>query len=195
MIQIDDKLVSLELFKEDFVCNLCACKGACCVEGQSGAPLTEDEVEIIKAEYQNVKPYLRSEGIEAIEEQGTSIIDSDGDHVTPLREGKECAYTVFSDDGMAMCGIELAWKDCKTNFQKPVSCHLYPVRTKKYPTFEAVNYERWQICKPACALGKELSVPVFRFTKDALMRKYGEAWYNELELVNSELYKMDQDSE
>ena len=191
MIQIGDKLVSLELLKEEFVCNLGACKGACCVEGQSGAPLTDEEVLIIEEEYENVRPFLRNEGVEAIEQQGTSMIDSDGDHVTPLREGKECAYTVFDESGTAQCGIELAWKDGKTSFRKPVSCHLYPIRTKRYPTFEAVNYERWQICKPACKLGAELKVPVFKFAKEALIRKYGEAWYEELELVKSELDKMD----
>ncbi|GAB5539262.1 MAG: DUF3109 family protein [Salibacteraceae bacterium] len=191
MIQIGDKLVSLELLKEEFVCNLGACKGACCVEGQSGAPLTDEEVLIIEEEYENVRPFLRNEGVEAIEQQGTSMIDSDGDHVTPLREGKECAYTVFDESGTAQCGIELAWKDGKTSFRKPVSCHLYPIRTKRYPTFEAVNYERWQICKPACKLGAELKVPVFKFAKEALIRKYGEAWFEELELVKSELDKMD----
>lgn len=195
MIQIEDKLVSLELLKEEFVCNLNACKGACCVQGQSGAPLTNEEVTVIEQEYKNVKPYLREEGVMAIESQGTSMIDSDGDHVTPLREGKECAYTVFDDGGTAMCGIELAWKEGKTEFRKPVSCHLYPVRTKRYPTFEAVNYERWQICSEACVLGKELKVPVYKFTKDALIRKYGEAWYEELDLAKSELDKMNQNDQ
>ena len=110
--------------------------------------------------------------------------------VTPLRDGKECAYTVFDEKGTAMCGIELAWKEGKTSFRKPISCHLYPIRTKRYSEFEAVNYERWNICSPACSLGKELKVPVFKFTKDALIRKYGEQWYAALEEAAEEYYKM-----
>lgn len=187
MIQIDDKLVSIELLKEEFVCNLTACKGACCVEGDSGAPLTEDELGILEREYPNFKPFLREEGIHAVEEQGTSVKDFEGEWVTPLRDGKECAYTVFDERGTAMCGIELAWKAGKTTFRKPVSCHLYPVRTKRYNTFEAVNYSRWHICSPACTLGRELKVPVYKFTREALIRAYGEEWYKALESIAGEL--------
>ncbi len=191
MVQIDDKIVSLDVLKEEFTCNLSACKGACCVEGDSGAPLTAEEVDLIEKEYPNFKHQLRAEGIEAVEAQGTSVKDEwDGESVTPLRDGKECAYTVFDEQNMALCGIELAWKEGKTSFRKPISCHLYPIRTKRYKEFEAVNYERWNICSDACTLGKELKVPVYKFAKDALIRKYGESWYNALEDATTELQKM-----
>jgi len=190
MVQIDDKLISLEVFEEHFVCDLNACKGACCVEGEAGAPLSDEETAIIEKEYQNVKPFLRPAGIKAIEEQGTFMKDEDGDWVTPLINGKECAYTLFDERGTAMCGIETAWQAGETSFRKPVSCHLYPIRTKRYKEFEAVNYERWNICSAACSLGKELKVPVYRFTKDALIRKYGEDWYAALEEAAEELLKM-----
>ncbi|MEX2596544.1 MAG: DUF3109 family protein [Salibacteraceae bacterium] len=195
MIEIDDKLVSLDVVEEAFVCDLTACKGACCVEGDSGAPLTDEELPQIEAAFKQSKSYLRPEGIAAIEAQGAFVKDADGEWVTPLRDGKECAYTVFDSKGMAMCGIELAWKDGHTSFRKPVSCHLYPIRTKRYSDFEAVNYERWSICSPACTLGKELKVPVYKFAKEALIRKYGEQWYSALEQAADELDKMDLKSE
>lgn len=196
MIQIDDKLVSLDVLQEEFVCNLGACKGACCVEGDYGAPLTDEELGILETEYPNFKPFLRKSGIRAVEQQGTSVQDPDGEWVTPLRAGKECAYTVFDkNNGTAMCGIELAWKAGKTSFRKPVSCHLYPVRTKRYKTFEAVNYSRWNICSAACTLGQELKVPVFRFLKEALVRKYGEAWYQQLEEIATQLKKQEQEKQ
>jgi hypothetical protein len=195
MIQIDDQVISLEVLREEFVCNLGACKGACCVEGDSGAPLENKELKILAKEFPNIRPYLRKEGIDAIERQGTSVKDSDDEWVTPLRDGKECAYTIFDEKGTAMCGIETAWKDGKTTFRKPISCHLYPIRTKRYPTFEAVNYSRWNICSDACTLGKELKVPVYKFLKEALIRKYGGAWYDALEKVAAELDKMDENDE
>lgn len=191
MIQIDDQLISLEVIEEAFVCDLNACKGACCVEGDAGAPLTDEEVSILEKEYPNFQSYIREEGKASVVEQGTSVKDTDGEWFTPLRDGKECAYTVFDEKGTAMCGIELAWKDGKTSFRKPISCHLYPIRTKQYKDFEAINYERWNICSAACSLGKELKVPVFKFTKDALIRKYGEQWYAALEEASEEFYKMD----
>lgn len=192
MIQINDQIISLEVLREEFVCNLSACKGACCVHGDSGAPLDKKEMVTIAKEFSNIRPYLRPEGIESIESQGTSVKDNDGDWVTPLREGKECAFTVFEKDGTAKCGIEMAWNDGATHFRKPISCHLYPIRTKKYPTFEAVNYERWTICSDACSLGKELKVPVYKFLKDPLIRKYGAEWYSVLEEAVIELDKMKQ---
>ncbi len=192
MIQIDDQIVSLEVLKEEFVCNLSACKGACCIHGDSGAPLEKKEMAIIEREFSKIKPHLRKEGVEAIEKQGTSVLDKDGDWVTPLRDGKECAFTVFEKNGTAKCGIEVAWQKGDTSFRKPISCHLYPIRTKKYPTFEAVNYERWAICSEACKLGKDLKVPVYKFLKEPLQRKYGTEWYAVLETAVSELDKMKQ---
>ncbi len=182
MISIGKTLVSEDLLEKQFVCDLTQCKGACCVEGDAGAPLEQEEVAILAEEYPKIKDYLRPEGIAAIEAQGTHVIDeSDGEPVTPLVNGAECAYVVFDEKGTTLCGIEKAWKEGKTDFRKPVSCHLYPIRIQQYSTFEAVNYHKWQICAPACSLGAELKVPVYRFTKDALIRKYGSAWYGELE--------------
>lgn len=186
MISIDNTLVSEELLKEKFVCDLSACKGECCVQGDSGAPLEENEAGILDDIFYEVKSYLTPEGIAAIEEQGKYTIDSDGDLVTPLVDNKHCAYTVF-ENGIAACGIEKAFKEGKTTYRKPVSCHLYPVRITKYKYYEAVNYHRWDVCKPACECGKSLSVPVYKFLKPALIRKYGENWYMKLELANKEL--------
>lgn len=180
MIAIGETLVSEDLLEKKFVCNLNACKGACCVEGESGAPLEEKELEILEKIYEKVKPYIPADGIKAIEKQGKYIIDSDGEQVTPLVKGKHCAYTCF-EDGIAQCSIEKAYNEGKINFKKPLSCHLYPVRIQKTKIYNAVNYERWNICSPACRLGEQLQVPVYRFVKDALVRKYGKKWYTELE--------------
>jgi hypothetical protein len=182
MLQIGDTIISLDLFDVKFICDIPVCKGSCCVHGDSGAPLEDDEVQILKKIYPIVKPYLQAEGIKAIEEQGTSLIDSDGDEVTPLINNKECAFTIF-DKGIALCGIEKAYVDGLIDFQKPLSCHLYPVRIKKYPTFDAVNYDEWELCKPACALGKKEGLQVYKFLKDPLIRKYGKDWYEELEIA------------
>jgi hypothetical protein len=181
MIIVDDKLVSEDLLEREFVCNLSACKGACCVAGDSGAPLMDEEVGILEDEFEQVKPYLRPEGLKAIAEQGVFVIDSDGDTVTPLVEGKECAFTIFDAKGTAYCGIEKAWQDGKTSFRKPISCHLYPIRVTQLPEYVALNYNRWDVCSPACALGEQLKVPVYRFLKDALTRAYGQDWYALLE--------------
>jgi len=184
MIEIEGKIVSTDLFERRFVCDLSACKGACCVAGDAGAPLTPEEAAGMEKVYDDVKEFLSPEGIDAIDKQGTVVWDSkDKEAVTPLINGKQCAYTVFESDGTASCGIENAWKAGKTDFQKPVSCHLYPVRVKSYPDFDALNYDEWDICDPACKLGASLAVPVYRFVKDALIRRYGEAWYEQLTIA------------
>lgn len=185
MFQLGKTIVSEEIIERDFVCNLSACKGACCVEGDAGAPLTEEEVEVLRDIYPKVKPFLREEGIASIEKQGTHIETELGELETPLVDGNECAYVTFDEKGIAGCGIENAYNAGKIDFQKPVSCHLYPVRITEYSEFSALNYDRWPICDPACALGKELQVPVYKFVKTALIRKYGENWYAELEKIAS----------
>jgi hypothetical protein len=181
MFQLGKTIVSEDIIQKDFVCNLSACKGACCVEGDAGAPLDAEEVEILKNIYPKVKQYLRPEGIEAIENQGTSIQTKNGELETPLVNGGECAYVVFSDHGTAMCGIEQAYNDGVIDWKKPISCHLYPVRVKDYTEFSAVNYHRWPICDDACTLGQELQVPIYKFVKEALIRKFGNDWYQALE--------------
>jgi hypothetical protein len=181
MIQIDDKLISEEIFSEEFVCNLSKCKGACCVEGDIGAPLEKEEATILDEIYPKIKPYLTEAGIKAIEAQGTWVIDpNDGDFVTPMVENKECVYVTFDKNGITKCGIEKAYEDGAIDWQKPISCHLYPIRAQKYSTFEALNYHEWSICSDACALGKELEMPVYKFLKTPLIRKYGEAFYSTL---------------
>ncbi len=180
MIQIDDKLISDEIFSEEFVCNLTQCKGACCVEGDAGAPLNADELPVLEEIFPKIKKYLRPEGIAAIEAQGTHVIDIDGDFVTPLVGGKECAYVIYTDNGITKCGIEKAYEDGVIDYQKPISCHLYPIRITEYQDFSALNYDRWPICNDACTLGRELQVKVYQFLKTPLIRKYGEDWYNEL---------------
>ena len=186
MIEIGDTIVSRDLLNKAFVCDLEACKGACCVQGDSGAPLEEDERAVLDKEYDAIKPYLLDEGRKAIDRQGSSVIDSDGDLGTPLVEEGACAYAIF-ENGKALCGIEKAWKAGSTAFRKPVSCHLYPVRVSSYSSFKAVNYHRWKICDPACQLGAQLEVPVYVFLKDALIRRFGLEWYHELEQVHAHL--------
>ncbi len=184
MIQIGNTLISDEVLEKKFVCDLGACKGACCVDGDSGAPLEEEEKSILDEIYPKVKPYLRSEGISAIDKQGKYINDADGDLVTPLIDGKECAYVVF-DKGIAKCGIENAFLDGAISFKKPISCHLFPIRIAKTKYYQALNYERIKICKPAIKCGSQLNVPVYKFLKGPLVRKFGEEWYSELEAAHA----------
>ena len=180
MIQIDDKLISEDLFSEEFVCNLAKCKGICCVEGDAGAPLDEDETKILDEIYPKIKPYLRPEGIQAIEEQGTYTLDFEGDLVTPLVNNAECAYVIFDEKGYTKCAIEKAYEDGVIDWQKPISCHLYPILITEYSNFSAINYHEWDICSDACTLGKELGVKVYQFLKKPLIRKYGEEFYQTL---------------
>ncbi len=190
MIQIDDKLISEDIFSEEFVCNLTKCKGACCVEGDVGAPLDKEETQILDRIFKDVKPYLRPEGAKAIEEQGTWTVDpSDGDFVTPMVNGEECAYVIFDENGITKCGIEKAYEDGAVDWQKPISCHLYPIRVNKYSTFTALNYHEWKICSDACELGKELQVPIYKFLKTPLIRKYGEDFYQVLTEAAEEYYR------
>lgn len=180
MLQIDDKIVSRDLLTECFHCHLEKCHGNCCVYGDAGAPLEEAEISMLNEIFDLVRPYMRKEGVDACLEQGTYVVDADGDKVTPLINKKECAYVVFEND-VAWCAIEKAFYDGVIDFKKPVSCHLYPVRIKKYEKFEAIHYDRWEICKPAVTLGDRERLPVFRFLKEPLVRKYGDAFYQNLE--------------
>ena len=189
MFQLGNTLVSEDILEQDFVCDLQASKGICCVEGEAGAPLEDQEIQILPEIFEKVKPFLRPQGIAAIEAQGTYVKGQDGEWETPLVNNKECAYTIFNEQGIAKCGLEAAYEAGTTNWKKPISCHLYPVRIKEYSKLTAVNYHKWQICSPACDLGKSLQVPVYKFVKDALIRKFGKAWYEELESVAREHLK------
>jgi len=183
MFQLRKTIVSEDILEKDFACNLAACKGACCVDGEAGAPLTKEETRKLEEIYPKVKPFLRKEGIEVIEKDGTWITSDFGELETPLINHKECVYVIFDDKKTALCGIEEAYNQGKVDWKKPLSCHLYPVRVKEYSEFAAVNYNKWDICDDACTLGKELQVPVYKFVKEALIRKFGKAWYADLEKV------------
>jgi len=181
MIEVGTVLVSEELINEEFVCNLGKCHGACCVEGDAGAPLQRDELAVLDSVYPHVKRYMTEKGIAAVEEQGTHVIDADGDLTTPCVDGnKECAYVTW-ENGITKCAIEKAYERGEINWKKPISCHLYPIRTTAYPEFDVLHYDRWHICHSACSLGRELKVPVYAFLKEPLIRKYGQKWYDELE--------------
>jgi hypothetical protein len=186
MFQLGKTIVSEAILENEFVCNLTACKGACCVDGDAGAPLNDAETKILDEIYPKVRPFLRPEGVAAIEAQGTWIVGTDGTLETPLIDNKDCAYVIFDGD-TALCGIEQAYNQGIIRWKKPVSCHLYPVRVKDFSEFAAVNYDEWEICDPACSLGKELEVPVYKFVREALIRRFGQDWYDELEKVAQEL--------
>ena len=186
IIQIDDTLISKEIISEEFVCNISNCKGQCCVSGSAGAPLEKDEIKILEKIYSKISPFLSTKGRIAIKEQGNYVIGTDGDLETPLIENKECAYTVFDKNGNAQCGIEKAYNRGAIDWNKPISCHLYPIRVRNYPTFTAVNYHEWSVCDSACSLGAELKVPVYKFVKKALIRKFGKKWFKKLSLFAKE---------
>lgn len=181
MILIEDKIISNDLLSKQFVCDLSACKGACCIEGDAGAPLEEEERPLLRENYDQIEPYLTEEGKRTIREKGFTVTDEEG-LKTPLTEDGPCAYVRY-ENGIASCGIEKAWEEGKIDFRKPVSCHLYPVRIDSYEQYDAVNYDRWEICDPACDLGQKLKVPVYQFVKNALIRKYGQEFYDALEGV------------
>lgn len=181
MIAIKNTLVSEDLLEKKFVCDLNACKGECCVAGDSGAPLDEDELEVLESVVEKVKPYMTKKGIKAVEKKGPWVKDSDGDYTTTLvSEGAECAFVFFDEKKIAKCAIEQAYNEGKVKWKKPISCYLYPVRITKYKNYDAVNYHKWEICKPACECGAKLNVPVFQFLKEPLITKYGKEWFNEL---------------
>lgn len=184
MIAIDDTLVSNDVFEKRFVCDLAACKGACCVAGDSGAPLQADEIDILEDILDDIKPYMREEGIERVEEIGVFTIDTDGEYVTPLVDDAECAFVQFDKNGIAKCAIELAHRAGKIDFPKPISCHLYPIRLTDLEDFTALNYHYWPICDPARSCGAKLDVKVFRFLKEPITRKFGAEYFQKLEAAD-----------
>jgi hypothetical protein len=180
MLEIGRAIVSLDILEKKFLCNLLQCKGACCIEGDSGAPVTEEEVKTIQDLYSDFKAYLPEIHQHEIEKQGFGVIDIDGDLVTPLVNNEQCVYS-FSENGILKCGIEKAFLDGKTSFRKPISCHLFPIRITEYKRFDAVNYEQLDICLPGRECGKKEKLPVYVFLKEPLIRKYGQDWYEQLE--------------
>lgn len=181
MIEIDDKIVSADLLRECFACDLGKCKGICCVEGDAGAPLDIEEVDLLEEEYENYAPYMTEEGRAAVESQGFMVVDVDGDYTTPLVDNAACAYA-FEENGVTFCAIERAYRDGKCSFLKPISCHLYPIRVKQFRNGTyGLNYHRWGVCRDAVECGKKLGVPVYKALKEPIIRRFGEEFYKALE--------------
>ena len=190
MIEIDNVLISDEVVKARFVCDLIKCKGGCCEDGDAGAPLTGEETDRLNEVFEEVKPYLTPEGKEEIEKTGRYYYNKDFGWVTPTINGKMCAYGHRDSKGIIKCGIEQAYLDGKISWKKPVSCHLFPIKTRKTATYELVNYEpRELLCKPACRLGEKLNMPVYVFLKEALIRKFGEPFYKALDEIAKKYYQ------
>lgn len=189
MIQIDDVIVSLDVFREKFLCDLGACKGACCIEGDAGAPVEPGEVEALEASLPAVWDDLSPEARAVIDRQGVVYVDEEGDLVTSIVNGKDCVFTCYDESGCCYCALEKAYREGRISFYKPISCHLYPIRIGDYGPYKAVNYHRWDVCRAAVELGRKKGVPVYRFLREPLIRKFGEDWYHELEEAAVELKK------
>ncbi len=189
IIEIGDKVVSTALFDEEFVCNLSACKGACCIEGDEGAPLSMEELNLLEDNVDKIKPYMTEEGKAAVEEKGVFYMDRENEPVTSLVNGAECAFVFRDEKGITKCSVEHAHRKGDITFNKPISCHLYPIRAAKYGAFTVLNYDRWTICSDACTLGKELQVSVYKFLKEPIIRAYGEEFYAELEKTDGQWQK------
>ena len=187
MVQIDDVIVSFDIFKEKFYCDINACKGECCIEGDAGAPLESKEVELLEKVLPAIWDDLSDEAKDIINKQGVCYKDVDGDLVTSIVNGKDCVFTCYDDKGYCLCAIEKAYRNGKTNFYKHISCHLYPIRVGKYGPYKALNYHRWNVCKAAVLLGEKKNTPIYKFLKEPLIRSFGEEWYTELEIAAKEL--------
>jgi hypothetical protein len=188
MLQIEDKIISLDLFEKHFSCDLSRCLGACCVHGDSGAPLEQEEKELIEKYMEKIKTYLPAESLSVIDRCGAATVDFDGELVTPLiGDSEECVYSYFTKTGICLCGIEKAFRNGDIPFNKPISCHLYPIRIKVFEDITALNYDKWHICEPARELGHKEKIPVFRFLKEPIIRKFGETFFEALEKAAEEL--------
>lgn len=179
MIIIDDILVSDEIKEIRFACDLHDCKGDCCVDGDAGAPLDEEEISILEDDIDDIKPYMAKEGLDVVERVGVFEYDVDGEYVTPLINDGECAF-VYLEDGISYCAIEKAHNEGKTKFRKPISCHLYPIRLSHVGKSLAVNYHEWHICSSALQNGNKLGIPLYKYLREPLTRKFGETWYGKL---------------
>ena len=189
MLQIEDTLVSLDILEEYFLCNIDFCKGKCCIEGDSGAPVEKSEISVLKEVLPTVWNDLSAEAKEVINRQGSVYIDVDGEPVTSIVNGKDCVFTCYDENRICKCAIEKAYKEGRTDFCKPISCRLYPIRIKKYSNFTAVNYHQWSICKSARTHGKETGVKVYQFLREPLIHKFGEELYHQLDFAGREYLK------
>ncbi|MBP1664020.1 MAG: hypothetical protein H6Q19_1160 [Bacteroidetes bacterium] len=191
MLQINDTIISPDLFEERFLCDLSSCKGICCVEGDSGAPLEWEEIDILEAILPEIQEDLSEVARNLIDEEGVYYIDEDDEPVTSIVNGRECVFTYTDENGVCKCAVEKAYREGKIDFYKPVSCHLYPVRLQKYKEFTAVNIHKWSVCECARSLGKINNVPVYKFLKEPLIRKFGTEWYEQVEFAANELSHSD----
>ncbi|MDE6383151.1 MAG: DUF3109 family protein [Paramuribaculum sp.] len=180
MLQIKDALVSLDLAEEFFCCDLDSCLGECCIEGDAGAPITETEYEELKRLVEIVEPYLLPAAKERIAEAGVGYVDEEGDLVTQIVDGRNCVFTTYGPGGKCLCAIEKAYREGKCSMRKPISCYLYPLRLTEYPTFTAVNYHRWKICKCARVAGRAKGIRLYEFMREPLIERFGQEWYDEL---------------
>lgn len=186
MLQIQDTLVSLDLIERFFCCDLDKCLGECCIEGDAGAPITEEERTTIEQILPEIIDDLQPAAREEIERNGVAYIDEEGDLVTSIIDGRNCVFSCYGEGGMCQCAIEKAWRQGRIGFMKPLSCHLYPVRIARYPSFTAVNFHRWKICKCAEVLGRAKGIRAYEFLEGPLTRCFGAEWYNELKLTAQE---------
>lgn len=186
MLQIKDTLVSLDLAERYFCCDLDTCHGACCIDGDAGAPITDEEYKILEQVVPIVSDDLTPAGKREIDEHGVGYHDPEGELVTTIVDGRDCAFCTYAPGGLCLCAIEKAYNEGRTTFRKPQSCYLYPVRLTRYPTFTAVNYHRWKICKPAEVLGRKLGMRLYQFLKRPLIDTFGQEWYDELALTCEE---------
>jgi hypothetical protein len=176
---LQNVLISDDIFSVHFCCHIAACHGKCCVEGDAGAPIEPLEITDLEDTYPIFKKYMTPEGIKKVEKSGTFDFDKEGAFVTPLLEDESCAY-VFYEEKIALCAIEKAFINGEIDFQKPISCHLYPIRVKTLPDYEALNYHRWSVCHSDREKGKAIQLPLYKFLKEPLIRKYGKEWYDQL---------------
>ena len=189
MFHIANTIVSLDVLEKEFCCDLESCKGCCCIEGDAGAPVTDEEEKHLQDLLPLLLPEMRKEAREVVEKQGLTYLDPTGDKVTQIVDGKDCVFARTDYNGWCYCVIERLYNTGKIDFRKPLSCHLYPIRLTEHPSFTAVEYHRWDICHSARQCGKKLHLPIYRFLKEPLIRRFGEEWYNELCLVAEEWNK------
>lgn len=194
MLEIQNTLISLDLVERFFCCDLSACKGACCIEGDAGAPITESERRIIEKELPAVYDELTPAARREIDEHGVSYIDEEGDLVTTIVNGRDCVFTCYDREGTCLCAFERLFRQGKCSFKKPASCYLYPVRITEYDSFTAVNFHRWKICKPAETLGRKLGLRAYQFLKEPLIARFGQEWYDELCLAAETLLEEQSDN-
>ncbi|MSQ79181.1 MAG: DUF3109 family protein [Flavobacteriaceae bacterium] len=180
MLAIQNALISEDVLEKEFVCHLDKCKGACCVIGDAGAPLAENEIGEIEKHLPEIKKHMNEAGLDMLEGIGFWEKDEQGDLVTTCLPSGECVFVKYDNEGVTSCAIQLAYRAGEIDFEKPISCHLYPIRLKESEEFTLVNYHEWSLCKAACSLGTKLKVPVYRFLEQPLVRRFGREWYDEL---------------